>query len=113
MATLVALLVSVTALAFPLASGKAPACPMSGAPACCCMDESAPQDTSAGCCRLAAPEEAAPSLQSAGSPALAAPAVTVRGLPDPLLRAPVGPARRVFPRARSAPLFLLFAAFLV
>jgi len=87
---------------------------MSGAATCCCTEGDAPRDSSAGCCRQAVPEEAAPWLQSTASLALAVPAVTTRDLPDPALTASLsGPARRVAPRARSAPLFLLFAAFLV
>ncbi|MFI5120084.1 MAG: hypothetical protein ACHQM4_06695 [Thermoanaerobaculia bacterium] len=40
--------------------------------------------------------------------------MATRDLPDPPLTASLsGPARRVAPRARSAPLFLLFAALLV
>jgi len=87
---------------------------MSGAPTCCCVKGDAPEDSSAGCCRLSTPGEAAPSLQSTASLVLAAPAMTARDLPAPRLTASLpGPARRVAPRARSAPLFLLFAALLV
>src|ERR1019366_9787974 len=112
-AALAALLVSVSALALPRPSGKAPSCPMSYAPTCCCMGGGAPRDSSAGCCRQAVPEEAAPSLQSNASLTLAAPAMTTRDLPDPPLTASLsGPARHVAPRARSAPLFLLFSALL-
>src|SRR5271169_967669 len=113
-AALAALLVSVSALALPLPSGGAPVCPMSGAPTCCCTKGEAPEDSSAGCCRPSTPGEAAPSLQSTASPVFAAPAVTARDVPAPRLTASLpGRARRVDPRARSAPLFLLFAALLV
>src|ERR1035441_4675192 len=83
-AALAALLVSVSALALPPPSGKAPSCLMSGAATCCCTEGDAPRDSSAGCCRQAVPEEAAPWLQSHASLALAVPAVpTPRGLPPP------------------------------
>jgi hypothetical protein len=60
------------------------------------------------------PEEAAPSVQSTDFRALSAPAATACELPDPSMTASLpGQARRVAPRARSTPLFLLFAAFLV
>jgi len=78
------------------------------------MEGDAPQDSSAGCCRLSAPEEAAPALQSPAASALAAPPATPLDQPLPSLTASLaGPARRVAPRARSAPLFLLFAVFLI
>src|SRR5664279_3396371 len=98
-AALAALLVSVSALALPRPSGKAPSCLMSGAATCCCTEGDAPRDSSAGCCRQAVPEEAAPWLQSTASLALAVPAVTTRDLPDPALTASLsrgtsGPRRR-------------------
>jgi hypothetical protein len=71
-------------------------------------------DSTAGCCRLSTPEEAAPSVQSSRVPALAAPAEISCELTDPSLAAPLaGKVIRVVPRARSAPLFLLFSVLLV
>ena len=113
-AAFAALLVSVSALALPRPSGKATLCPMSGAPDCCCAKGEAPVGSAAECCRLSTPGEAAPSLQSATAPVLAAPAVRTRDLPDlPAFPALSGRTHPVAPRARSAPLFLLFAALLV
>jgi hypothetical protein len=60
------------------------------------------------------PEEAAPSLTSAAAPLLAAPRVTSQDLRLPALPSALeGHARRVPPRARPAPLFLLHSVFLV
>lgn len=113
-AALAALLLSATALAAPRSAKKISCYRSADAPACCCMEGDAPPASSAGCCRLSAPEETSPSLQSPTAPVLAAPAATLLDLPLSSLAASLaGPARRVAPRARSAPLFLLFAALLV
>jgi hypothetical protein len=113
-AIVAALLVSVSALALPQSSMNAARCPMSGVPTCCCTQGDAPGDASAGCCRQTEPDDAAPSLQPAASPALAAPAAIPCDLPDLSLAAPSpGRSHPVAPRARSAPLFLLFASLLV
>ena|ERR1035437_10197039 len=121
-ATLAALLLSAVALAAPRPAPKAPCCPLAGtsadAPSCCGMGEDASPDSSAdssaGCCRTSAPEEAAPSLTSAAAPALSAPEASALDLPLPALKGSLeGHARRVSPRARPAPLFLLYSVFLV
>jgi hypothetical protein len=79
----------------------------------CCVGGDVSANFSANCCHLSAPEEAAPSLQSS-APAHAAPFAIILDQPLPSLTASTaGPARRVVPRARSAPLFLLFAVFLI
>jgi hypothetical protein len=63
---------------------------------------------------MSAPEEAAPSLTSAAAPALAAPEVSAFDQLLPTLsRSLEEHARRVSPRARPAPLFLLHSVFLV
>jgi hypothetical protein len=63
---------------------------------------------------MSAPEEAAPSLTSPAAPALTAPEASALDLPLPALPDSLaGHARRVSPRARSAPLFLLYSVFLV
>ena len=121
-ATLAALLLSAVALAAPRTAPRAPCCPSAGmsddAPSCCGMGEDVSSnsfaDSSAGCCRISAPEEAAPSLTSPAAPALSAPEASALDL---LLPAPPGSleghARRVSPRARPAPLFLLYSVLLV
>jgi hypothetical protein len=69
---------------------------------------------SAGCCRMSAPDEAAPSLTSAAAPALAVPSATAVELALPV---PPGcleaHARLVSPRARAAPLYVLYSVLLV
>jgi hypothetical protein len=63
---------------------------------------------------LSAPEEAAPSLMSPAAPALAAPEASFLELPLPACAGSrEGHVRRVQPRARPAPLFLLYSVFLV
>lgn len=63
---------------------------------------------------MSAPEEAAPSLTSPAGPVLTAPEASALDLPLPALPgSPEGHARRVLPRARPAPLFLLYSVFLV
>jgi hypothetical protein len=80
----------------------------------CCVNGDASAAPSATCCRLSATEEAAPALQSPAAPVVAAPPATPLDQPLPSLTASLaGPSRSVAPRARSAPLFLLFAVFLI
>jgi hypothetical protein len=80
----------------------------------CCTNEGAPAESSASCCRFSANEEAAPSLSSPAAPVLAAPRVSTHDLPLPALPGSLeGHARRVSPRARPAPLHLLYSVFLV
>ncbi len=117
-AALAALLLSAVALAAPRPEPKAPCCPMAGTsadvPSCCATGENASRDSSAGCCRMSAPEEAAPSLTSAAAPALAAREASAFDHLLPTLPGPLDEnARRVSPRARPAPLFLLYSVFLV
>jgi hypothetical protein len=115
---LAALLLSAVALAAPRPAPRTPCCPSAGtsaaAPSCCCMGEDASPDSSVGCCRMSAPEEAAPSLTSAAAPALTAPEASAFDQLLPTLPGSLeGRARRVSPRARPAPLFLLYSVFLV
>ena len=117
-ATVAALLLSAVALAAPRPAPRESCCAPAGmsddAPSCCAMGEDASPDSSAGCCRMSAPEEAAPSLTSPAAPALTAPEASALDLPLPALPDSLaGHARRVSPRARSAPLFLLYSVFLV
>lgn len=112
-AVLAALLFSVPAFAAVRPAEAAPCCRPASAPMGCCVGEAAPADLSTSCCLLTAPEAATPSLQSS-APVLEAPPAT--SVDQPILSPPSllnGPAQRVAPRARSAPLFLLFAVFLV
>lgn len=96
-----------------LAVATPPCCRPSRGTSGCCADGDVSADFSANCCHLSAPEEAAPSLQST-APALAAPPATLLDQPLPFRATPLaGPARLVPPRARSGPLFLLFATLLV
>jgi len=63
---------------------------------------------------MSAPEEAAPALTSPAAPSLSTPAAT--SLEQPAAALPVCPEaheRRVAPRARPAPLHLLYSVFLV
>ena len=119
-ATLAALLLSAVALAAPRPAPRPSCCASMSedAPSCCGMGENASpgssSDSSAGCCRMSAPEEAAPSLTSPAAPALSAPVATfldfrLAAFPG-CLEAHV---RRVSPRARPAPLHLLYSVFLV
>jgi len=113
-ASLTALLLSVPVLAAPRPTETASCCRQAEATMGCCVNGHVPADSSANCCRLSAPEEAAPALQSPAAPTLAAPSATAFDQPLPPLTASlVRPERRVAPRARSAPLFLLFAALVV
>jgi hypothetical protein len=113
-AALAALLLSAAVLAAPRPVERASCCRSVEAPMSCCTDEGAPAESSASCCRLPATEEAAPSLQSPAAPVLEEPAATIPDVPLPALDASLaGLATRVAPRARSAPLFLLFAVFLI
>jgi len=63
---------------------------------------------------MSAPEEATPSLTSPAAPSLAAPVATSLELPLAALPGCLeAHARRVSPRARPAPLHLLYSVFLV
>jgi hypothetical protein len=113
-AGLAALLLSAVALAAPRPAERASCCKSVEAPMGCCTDEGAPAESSASCCRLSATEEAAPSLQSPAAPVLAAPAEAIPDVPLPAFDASLaGLATSVAPRARSAPLHLLYSVFLV
>ena len=113
-ATLAALLLSAAALAAPQPSERPSCCKSVEAPMGCCTDEVAPAESSASCCRLSATEEAAPSLQWSAAPVLAAPAATVPDAPLRALYASLAAIEAPFaPRARSAPLHLLYSALLV
>ena len=113
-AVLAALLLSTVALAAPRPVEAASCCQSVEAPMSCCSGEGAPAESSASCCRLSATEEAAPSLQSPAAPVLAAPAETIPDMPLPAFDAsPAGLATRVAPRARAAPLHLLYSVLLV
>jgi hypothetical protein len=113
-AALAVLLLSAVALAAPRPVERASCCRSVEAPMSCCSDGDSPADSSATCCRLSATEETTPSLQSPAAPVLAAPAATVLDLPLPALDASfAGYAGRVAPRARSAPLHLLYSVLLV
>jgi hypothetical protein len=114
-AALAALLLSAAALAAPRPAEWSSCCKSVSAPMGCCTDEGAPAESSASCCRLSATEEAAPSLTSPAAPVLAPPAETSL---DVLFPAFVPTLTRalaicVAPRARSAPLHLLYSVFLV
>lgn len=113
-AALAALLLSAAALAAPRPAERASCCKSVEAPMGCCTDEGAPAQSTASCCRLSATEEPAPSLTSPAGPVLAAPRVSAHDLPIAVLPGSLeGHARRVSPRARPAPLHLLYSAFLV
>jgi len=113
-AALAALLLSAAALVAPRPVERAACCKSVEAPMSCCSGEGAPAESSASCCRLSATEEAAPSLQSPAAPVLAAPAATILDVPLSAVDASLaGYATGVVPRARSAPLHLLYSVFLV
>jgi hypothetical protein len=63
---------------------------------------------------MSVPEEAAPSLTSPAVPSLSAPVATSLEVPLAILPSCLeAHARRVSPRARPAPLHLLYSVFLV
>jgi hypothetical protein len=63
---------------------------------------------------MSAPEEAAPSLTSPAAPSLSTPVATSLDVPLATLPGSLeAHARRVSPRARPAPLHLLYSVFLV
>lgn len=113
-AVLAVVLLSAPAFAALRPVNTASCCRPASARMGCCVDGGVPVDSSANCCRLSPLEEVAAALQSPAAPALAAPPATPLDQPLPSLTASLaGPARHVAPRARSAPLFLFFAAFLI
>ena len=63
---------------------------------------------------MSAPKEAAPSLTSPAAPVLTAPEASALELPLPALPGSLEVhARRVLPRARPAPLHILYSVFLI
>lgn len=79
----------------------------------CCVNGNVSADASTNCCRVSAPEEAAPSLQPSAPVLAAPPAIRFDHAPASPTASLAGPSLQVPPRARSAPLFLLFAVFLI